>query len=38
MNAKFRGIKEMEELPAAVFALSADQESIAIKEAKENRH
>jgi len=34
MNAKFRGIKEMEELPAAVFALSADQESIAIKEAK----
>jgi len=34
MNAKFRGIKDMEELPAAVLALSAHKESIAVKEAQ----
>ncbi|MDD5013359.1 MAG: 30S ribosomal protein S2 [Candidatus Pacebacteria bacterium] len=34
MRMKFDGIVDMEELPGAVFVLSADNESIAIKEAK----
>ena len=34
MEMKFSGIKNMEELPGAIFVLSADKESIAVKEAK----
>jgi small subunit ribosomal protein S2 len=34
MRMKFNGIKDMEELPGAVFVLSADKEDITIKEAK----
>lgn len=34
MEMKFSGIKDMEELPGAVFVLSADKESIVVKEAK----
>lgn len=34
MNMKFMGIRDMEELPGALFVLSADKESIAVKEAK----
>ena len=36
LKMKFDGIKDMEELPAAVFVLSADKESIVVKEAKKS--
>lgn len=34
MKMKFEGIRDMEELPGALVVLSADKESIAVKEAK----
>jgi len=36
LRMKFDGIKDMEEMPAAVFVLSADKESIVVKEAKKS--
>ncbi|GMX58798.1 MAG: 30S ribosomal protein S2 [Candidatus Microsyncoccus archaeolyticus] len=36
MKMKFEGIKDMEELPGALVVLSADKESIAVKEAKKS--
>jgi len=34
MKMKFEGIRDMEELPGVLVVLSADKESIAVKEAK----